>query len=193
MLQRELEIAWRKQRYAEHREDAARAYVLENALLLLTSTFDPSDPKGARIADEKFVYSYGLWALLSYQTRTGHFEEAEKLLASELADEGRMQVRLQARRAQTEGALNAALCIYVENPERAAAIQRARHAFDAIVRYVGEPTTGALAHQLACFHAFYEEWDAARAMVERAAACGQPLAEMEADPDLAPIFKGRKP
>jgi hypothetical protein len=103
-----------------------------------------------------------------------------------------MRVRLQARREQTEGALNAALCIFVENPERATAIRRARPAFDAIRACVGEPTTGVLAHQLACFHAFYGEWDAARAMVERAAACGQPRAEMEADPDLAPIFT-RKP
>jgi hypothetical protein len=188
MLQRELEIGWRKQRYAELCEDAARAYVLENALLLLTSRFDPADPKRARIADERFVYSYGLWALLSYQTRTGHFDEAERLLASELEDEGRMKLRLVARRDQTEHALLAGLAVFVENPARAAAIARARPVFEAVVALVGEPETGVLAHQLACFHAFYEEWSAAREMVERAASCGVARAELEVDPDLAPLF-----
>jgi hypothetical protein len=187
-LQRQLEIGWRKQRYAENREDAARAYVLENALLLMTSTFDRDDPKGPRLADDRFVYSYGLWAILSFQTRTGHFREAEKLLANELADEGRMRVRLRARREQLESALNGALCIFVENPKRKAAIARGRPAFEAICKLVGEPQTGGLAHQLACFHGFYGQWDAARAMVEHAVRRGQPRAELEADPDLAPLF-----
>jgi hypothetical protein len=184
-LQRVLEIGWRTNNYAEHREDAARAFVIENALVDMTSHFDPADPKGPRFADERFVYAYGLWAILSYQTRTGHFEEAEALLAHELADEGRMRVRLEARRAQAESAFVGALAIFVENPDRAAAIARARPAFDAIRALVGEPETGPLAHQLACFHAFYEEWDQARAMVEIAVRRGVPRAELEADPDLA--------
>jgi tetratricopeptide (TPR) repeat protein len=188
LLQREIEIAWRRKRYADGCEHAAQAYVLEDALLVITSTFDPSDPKGPRLADDRFVFSYGLWAIVSFLTRTGRYAEAEALLSRALADEGRMRVRLRARRSQTEHALLAALCIFLENPDRAAAIERARPVFRRICELVGEPETGVLAHQLACFHAFYGEAAAARAMVERAVARGQSRAVLEADPDLAILF-----
>ena len=187
-LQRELELAWHDARYDEKREDAARAYVLENALCVLTSTWNRCDPKGARIANEEYVYSYGLWAILSFQTRTGHHAEATQLLASELEDTSRMELRLHARRAQTECALNAALCIFIEHPEKAKAIADAKPTFHRMVEIVGAPETGLLAHQFACFHVFYGEMAAARSMALRAVQKGIDRSVLEADPDLAPLF-----
>ena len=147
-LQRVVEAAWTAKQYAAHREDAARCYVLENALAFLTSRFDPCDPKRARIGDERYIWSFGLWAILSFQTRTEHFEEAERLLAQEIADVGRMQLRLDARREQTESALVAGLLIFAENPDRAA-MRRARPIAKAIRALVGVPITETLATQLA--------------------------------------------
>jgi len=185
-MQRELEIAWREERYAERREDAARAYVLENAIVTLTSRVDFANPLGPRVADPAFVFSYGLWALVSFQTRTGHFAEAERLFANELADAPRMRARLDARRAQAESALNAGLCVFVEQ-RNARAIRRGNAAFRAILALVPRPRTGVLAHQLACFHAHFRERHEALDMARRAIANGQPRAEVEDDPDLAPI------
>ena len=146
-LQGALESAWREGRYAEHREDAARAYVLENAILRATSTWDFSDPLGPRIANETYAFSYGLWALIAFQTRTQHFAEAESLLTGELADTTRMRIRLGAHPEQAERALAAGISVYTEQ-RNARAKRRGRDVLRTIRALVPSPHTRALAETL---------------------------------------------
>jgi hypothetical protein len=181
-----LELAARDARWAEHREDAARLYVLENALVTFTGRANWADPLGPPVADPDFVFSDGLRALLVFQTRTGHFVEAERILAAELADAPRVRMRLDARREQAEDALGAGLRVFVEQ-KNARAIRRGNAAFRAIRRLASFPRTPSLAHLLSRFHAYFREWAAAVAMAERAVAVGLPRADVADDPDLAPV------
>jgi hypothetical protein len=92
-------------------ESAERAYALEHAIVVATSTWTWADPLGPRTGDLDYLFSRGLAAFITALAREGRAEDAAALFRREMDDEDRMRARVAAHRDEAKRALAAGVAV----------------------------------------------------------------------------------
>jgi tetratricopeptide (TPR) repeat protein len=115
-LSHRIHVGWSRGAYEATLEQARRMYELERAI------FEAKGP----------AYATGAWALISFLTRCGRYEEAEKVFSDFTRDDDFLYERRERNQGFVEKVFTAGLCAHFENPDPAnyrrghAAVQRAQ-------------------------------------------------------------------